>query len=187
MELPAEAQVFRAGDSCQGLPLVLEGSVRVQMTGSSGHEIVLYRISDADVCTLSIGCLVAGRGYRAEAIVERPTTAVVLPTGLFDDLMSRSAPFRRQIMAAYGERLDSLMMLVEEVAFRRMDARLAEWLRAHAGESPLRITHQGLATELGTAREVVSRVLKDFERKGWIRLTRGCIEILGDDPVDAVV
>ncbi|QIT55068.1 Crp/Fnr family transcriptional regulator [Aquisalimonas sp. 2447] len=187
LELPAGQQVFRPGDACQGLPLVLKGSVRVQMTGSSGHEIVLYRIGDDDVCTLSIGCLMAGRGYRAEAIVEVPTTVVVLPYGLFDELMGNSSPFRRQIMAAYGERLDTLMMLVEEIAFQRMDVRLTEWLRAHASNSPLSMTHQDLAVELGTAREVVSRLLKDFEREGWIRLARGRIEILGDGPVDAAV
>lgn len=187
MELPAGQKVFRPGDSCQGLPLVLKGSVRVQMTGSSGHEIVLYRIGDDDVCTLSIGCLMAGRGYRAEAIVEVPTTVVVLPYGLFDELVAKSAPFRRRIMGAYGERLDTLMMLVEEIAFQRMDVRLAEWLRTRAGESPLSMTHQDLAVELGTAREVVSRLLKDFERAGWIRLARGRIEILGDGPVQAAV
>ncbi len=187
MELPSGQQVFRAGDSCQGLPLVLSGSIRVQMTGSSGHEIVLYRIGDADVCTLSIGCLMAGRGYRAEAIVEQPTTVIVLPYILFDELMAQSAGFRRQIMASYGERLDTLMMLVEEIAFQRMDVRLTEWLRAHAADSPLSITHQALAVELGTAREVVSRLLKDFERDGWIRLARGRIEILHDGPMSRAV
>lgn len=180
MQLPAGQKVFRAGDTCEGLPLVVRGSVRVQMTGCSGHEIVLYRIGDADLCTLSIGCLMAGRGYRAEAIVETPTTVIFLPHGLFDDLVAGSAPFRQRIMAAYGERLDTLMMLVEEVAFRRMDDRIAEWLRGHVGDSPVQITHQALAAELGTAREVVSRVLKEFERQGWIRLGRGRIEILGD-------
>ncbi|WP_290649972.1 Crp/Fnr family transcriptional regulator [Aquisalimonas sp.] len=187
MELPAGQQVFRPGDACQGLPLVLEGSVRVQMTGSSGHEIVLYRIGDADVCTLSIGCLMAGRGYRAEATVEIPTTVAMLPYGLFDELMERSSAFRRHIMASYGQRLDTLMMLVEEIAFQRMDVRLAEWLRAHAPDSPLNMTHQDLAVELGTAREVVSRLLKDFERQGWIRLARGRIDILGDGPIAAAV
>ena len=185
LQLPPGHQVFRPGDACQGLPLVLTGSVRVQMTGSSGHEIVLYRIGDADLCTLSIGCLMAGRGYRAEAIVDEPTTVIVLPHGLFDELMGASSTFRQQIMAAYGERLDTLMLLVEEIAFERMDVRLAEWLRAHAKDSPLQLTHQQLAVELGTAREVVSRLLKDFERQGWIRTGRGRIDIIGDGPVGA--
>lgn len=181
VQLPAGQQVFGPGQACEGLPLVTEGSVRVQMTAHSGHEIVLYRIGDDDVCTLSIGCLIAGRRYRAEAIVDTPTTAVVLPSGLFDELMAESSRFRRQIMTAYGERLDTLMMLVEEIAFQRMDERLAGWLRAHAQNSPLSMTHQDVAVELGTAREVISRLLKDFERQGWIRLARGRIEILPNE------
>ena len=184
LKLSPGQRVFRAGDACAGLPLVLQGSVRVQMTGCSGNEILLYRIGDADVCTLSIGCLMAGSGYRAEAIVERPTTAVFLPAGLVDDLLAASAGFRRHVMAAYGLRLDTLMLVIEEVAFRRMDERLADWLAKHAGDSPLKITHQELAVELGTAREVVSRLLKEFEREGRVRLGRGRIEILNGGPVN---
>lgn len=182
IHLPEGQKVFRPGDACQGLLLVIESSVRVQMTSDSGHEIVLYRIGSAEVCTLSIGCLMAGRGYRAEAVVETPTTVMLLPHGLFDDLMGASSAFRRQIMASYGERLETLMLLVEEVAFRRMDDRLADWLRERADQSPLHITHQTLAVELGTAREVVSRLLKEFERRGWVRLSRGRIDILTPPP-----
>lgn len=178
IELPAGQPVFRPGDVCESLPLVLKGSVRVQMAGASGNEIVLYRIGDDDVCTLSIGCLMADRGYRAEAVVERHTTAVVLTAGLFDALMAASSGFRREVMAAYGRRLDTLMLVIEEVAFRRMDARLAAWLAARAPESPLAITHQELAVEFGTAREVVSRLLKEFERSGLLRLGRGRIQVL---------
>lgn len=170
--------LFRAGDRCQALPLVLDGGVRVQMTGVSGHSIVLYRMAADDICTLSIGCLMTGQGYRAEAVTEEPTRAALVPVGLFDRLMAQSAEFRLGIMASYGRRLDDLMLLVEEVAFRRMDTRLDEWLRAHGGEGFVAITHQELAIELGTAREVVSRLLKEFERKGRVRLSRGRIDIL---------
>lgn len=180
--LPAGRKVFRPGDTCQGLPLVIEGRVRVQMTSESGHEIVLYRVGSAEVCTLSIGCLMAGRGYRAEAVVESPTTVLMLSHELFDGLMGASSAFRRQIMASYGERLETLMLLVEEVAFRRMDERLADWLRERSVQSPLHITHQALAVELGTAREVVSRLLKEFERRGWLQLSRGRIDIIASPP-----
>ena len=176
--LPTGSKVFRPGDTCQGLPLVIEGRVRVQMTSESGHEIVLYRVGSAEVCTLSIGCLMAGRGYRAEAVVESPTTVLMLSHELFDGLMGASSAFRRQIMASYGERLETLMLLVEEVAFRRMDERLTDWLRERTAQSPLHITHQTLAVELGTAREVVSRLLKEFERRGWVRLSRGRIDVV---------
>jgi CRP/FNR family transcriptional regulator len=133
------------------LPLVLSGVVKVQMTGF---------------------------GYRAEANVEDEVEVVMVPRPLFDRLMDQSDGFRKGIMESYGRRLDDLMLLVEEVAFRRMDERLNEWLQARAERSPLLITHQDLAIELGTAREVVSRLLKELERKNQVRLARGRIDIL---------
>lgn len=182
VSLETDHQVFRPGERCQGLPLVLQGSVRVQMVGCSGNEIVLYRIGDADVCTLSIGCLMSAQHYRAEAVVEQPTTALLLSATLFDQLMAESAAFRREVMAAYGRRLDSLMLVIEEVAFGRMDKRLAAWLTeraAHGGA--LALTHQAVAVELGTAREVVSRLLKEFERSGLVSLGRRSIRIVDAD------
>ncbi|ADP96844.1 Crp/Fnr family transcriptional regulator [Marinobacter adhaerens] len=171
--------LFRAGDPCQGLPLVLHGSVKVQMTGLSGNSIVLYRMGADDICTLSIGCLMTGDGFRAEAVVEEDAKVLMVPRGLFDRLMDQSADFRLGIMESYGRRLNDLMLLVEEVAFRRMDERLLHWLEARAGQRAITITHQELAIELGTAREVVSRLLKELERKGRLRLARGKIEFTG--------
>lgn len=177
MSLPQGKILFRAGEPCQGLPLVLRGTVKVQMTGAAGNSIVLYRMGKDDICTLSIGCLMTGYGYRAEALVEEASEAVMIPRGLFDRLMDQSAEFRLGVMESYGRRLDDLMLLVEEVAFRRMDERLDEWLQART--SPVLITHQELAVELGTAREVVSRLLKELERKGQVKLARGRIELTG--------
>lgn len=171
--------LFSAGDPCQGLPLVLSGTVKVQMSGVSGNSIVLYRMGSDDICTLSIGCLMTGRGYRAEAVVDEEAEAVMLPRGVFDRLMDQSASFRLGIMESYGRRLDDLMLLVEEVAFRRMDERLEHWLESRAKQGVILITHQELAVELGTAREVVSRLLKELERKGKLRLSRGRIQFMG--------
>jgi len=171
--------LFRAGERCHGLPLVLSGSIKVQMTGVSGHSIVLYRMGADDICTLSIGCLMTGRGYRAEAVVEEEAEAAMIPRGVFDRLMDESAGFRLGIMESYGRRLDDLMLLVEEVAFRRMDERLEAWLAARAHQRIIPVTHQELAVELGTAREVISRLLKELERRGLVRLSRGRIEVCG--------
>ncbi|MBZ0335624.1 Crp/Fnr family transcriptional regulator [Marinobacter sp. AL4B] len=168
--------LFRAGEPCSGLPLVLSGVVKVQMTGLSGNNIVLYRMGADEICTLSIGCLMTGEGFRAEAVVEEDTEVFMMPRDVFDRLMDQSVGFRRGIMDSYGRRLNDLMLLVEEVAFRRMDERLFCWLEARAGQGFLMITHQELATELGTAREVISRLLKELERKGKLRLARRRIE-----------
>ncbi|NMT63525.1 Crp/Fnr family transcriptional regulator [Marinobacter orientalis] len=179
MELPPGQILFTAGEHCQGLPLVMGGRIKVQMTGVSGHSIVLYRMQADDICTLSIGCLMTGRAYRAEAVVEEGAEALMIPRGVFDRLMDQSAEFRLGIMESYGRRLDDLMLLVEEVAFRRMDRRLEEWLLAHAASGTVVITHQELAVELGTAREVVSRLLKELERRDMVKLSRGKIEVTG--------
>lgn len=179
MRFPPGQILFSAGQPCQGLPLVVGGRVKVQMTGVSGHSIVLYRMEADDICTLSIGCLMTGRAYRAEAVVEEETEALMLPRGVFDRLMDQSAGFRLGIMESYGRRLDDLMLLVEEVAFRRMDKRLEEWLLNRAARGVVVITHQELAVELGTAREVVSRLLKELERRDMVRLSRGRIEVTG--------
>jgi len=181
MKCPVGQVLFSSGEHCRGLPLVLGGSVKVQMTGISGQSIVLYRMAADDICTLSIGCLMTGRGYHAEAIVEEDAEAAIIPRGLFDRLIDQSADFRLAIMESYGQRLDDLMLLVEEVAFRRMDERLEEWLKARAaqGQTLLNITHQELGVELGTAREVVSRLLKELERQGQVRLARGRIQLTG--------
>lgn len=179
MRFPPGQILFSAGQPCQGLPLVVGGRVKVQMTGVSGHSIVLYRMEADDICTLSIGCLMTGRAYRAEAVVEEETEALMLPRGVFDRLMDQSAGFRLGIMESYGRRLDDLMLLVEEVAFRRMDQRLEAWLLNRAARGAVVITHQELAVELGTAREVVSRLLKELERRDMVRLSRGRIEVTG--------
>ncbi|GGC75924.1 Crp/Fnr family transcriptional regulator [Marinobacter halophilus] len=181
MRFPPGQVLFSAGEHCRGLPLVLGGSIKVQMTGVSGHGIVLYRMGADDICTLSIGCLMTGRGYRAEAVVEEAAEVAIIPKGLFDRLMDQSADFRLAIMESYGRRLDDLMLLVEEVAFHRMDERLEEWLLARAtqGQRVLTITHQELGVELGTAREVVSRLLKELERRQQVKLARGKIELTG--------
>ncbi len=180
MALEPGQVVFRAGDPCSGLPVVLAGSVKVQMTGASGNGIVLYRMGQNDMCTLSIGCLMTGVGYRAEAIAEEPSQALLVPRPLFDRMMAESKDFRGRVLASYGKRLDDLMLLVEEVAFQRMDQRLEEWLQKHRGSGSILITHQELAVELGTAREVVSRLLKELERQGRLRLGRGKIELLAE-------
>jgi len=177
MRFPPGQVLFRAGQKCERLPLLVAGRVKVQMTGVSGNSIVLYRLETDQFCPLSIGCLMTGQAYRAEAVVEEETDAVMISRGVFDQLMDQSASFRQGIMESYGRRLDDLMLLVEEVAFRRMDQRLEEWLLERADHGPIVITHQELAVELGTAREVVSRLLKELERRDMVRLARGRIEV----------
>jgi len=179
MSVPKGAVLFRDGDVCKGYVLVIDGAVRVQKMDAQGREIVLYRVEDGQTCMLTTSCLIGGEVYPAEGIAESDVTLAMLPAPSFERAISDSPDFRRFVLASIGRRIGDLMMLVEDVAFGRMDVRLAKLLLRRGTESAgvLNLTHQDLATELGTAREVVSRLLKDFERKGWVALGRGQVTL----------
>lgn len=178
--------LFRDGSPCKAWVLVAQGSILVRKVDKEGREIVLYRVEDCQSCMLTTTCLLGGLDYPAEGVAETAAELVVLPSEIFETAMAESEGFRRFVMRAIGRRIADLMALIEEVAFGRMDARLARLLRRRAEGGELRITHQELASELGTAREVVSRVLKSFERNGWVRLGRGRIEVLDDRALAAL-
>lgn len=176
--LPRGTVLFRAGDRCHTFLMVLDGSVRVQMTSENGREIVLYRVARGETCIVTTACLLTHTAYGAEAMTETDVDAVALSAGPFHDLVARSPAFRDFVFASFGTRLTGMMMLIEEVAFGRVDLRLARFLADHRDAAGgLDTTHQALAVELGTAREVVSRQLKEFERRGLVALARGRIEV----------
>lgn len=184
--LPAGEVVFREGDACSHYLMVLAGAVRVQMVSEQGREIVLYRVGEGQTCVLTTACLMGGQAYNAQGVVESEVTALMLPVAAFRDLVAESAGFREFVFSAYGTRLSDLLLLVEEVAFRRVDARLAALLLARSETGGMAVTHQGLAVELGTAREVISRQLKEFERRGWVRLGRGRVAVVRPEALAAL-
>lgn len=169
-------RIFSEGSPCQAYLILLSGQLRVRKLGENGREIVLYRVEPGETCIITTACLMAETGYDAEGIAETDIEAQALPMRAFKDLLAQSASFRAFVFRAYGTRLADLLMLIEEVAFGRIDRRLATHLLERGrGRPEIRITHQDLAMELGTAREVVSRQLKDFEHHGWLTLARGAI------------
>ena len=170
LRVPAGAILFDANQPCRGFPLVLEGAVRVVMSAPSGREILLYRVDPGQGCILSGGCLLGHSDYAARGIAEEDVTLLSLPPALFNELLLGHEPFRRFVFGMYGERLAEVMTLVEEVAFRRLDERLAQLL-VHRGPV-IAATHQSLADELGSVREIVSRLLRSFEQRGWVKLER---------------
>lgn len=178
VNLPADTTVFRAGDPCRAYMLVLEGSVRVQKLAENGREITLYRVRGGQSCVLTTSCLMAGDHYPAEGITESNVAAAVIPFETFHAGLAQSPRFREFVFTAYGKRLSDLIVLVEEVAFGRVDQRLAQRLLELVRDGEIYQTHQQLAADLGTAREVVSRQLKEFERAGMIVLHRGRIEVI---------
>lgn len=178
VELPAGTTIFAPGLPAENFLLVLDGTVRVQQVSAGGREIVLYRVTGGESCIMTTACLLSQDTYNAEGITETPVQAVAVPRTTFDELMARSAEFRRFVFSDYSSRITDLLHVVEEVAFERIDKRLAQKLLARAdAEGRLSATHQELAVELGTAREVVSRHLKEFQRRGLLELNRGQVQL----------
>ena len=172
-------QVFGPNNIPENLIFLYDGCLRVSQTSIAGREIVLYRVDAGESCVLTTACMLAEEAYNAEGIAETDVTAIILPKADFDRLASEHASFRNFVFAAYSRRLIDLLRVVDDVAFGRMDLRLAEKLLALAGDSlVIQTTHQDLANELGTAREVVSRILNDFQKREMIEQSRGRINLL---------
>lgn len=171
MHLPAGTAVFAEHQPCQGFPLLLEGSIKVVKLAASGRELMLYRVGPGGSCIISSSCLLGHTEYNARGIAETPLTLLALPVSAFAALMLDHAPFRDFVFHLFAERIGELMQLVEEVAFARLDQRLAKLLLAR-NEVVLNVTHQQLADELGSVREIVSRLLKGFSAQGLVTLGR---------------
>ncbi|MDH4981979.1 Crp/Fnr family transcriptional regulator [Hyphomicrobium sp. D-2] len=178
VQLPAGTRIFGPGHAPDAFILMLRGTVRVQQVSDTGREIVLYRVSAGDSCALTTACLMGYDDYQAEALAETDVAAVAIPRATFDDIIARSPDFRRFVFTAFSRRVTDLFRVIEEVAFARIDVRLAQRLLERANtDGHIELTHQQLAAELGTAREVISRQLNEFQRRGWITTSRGAIDI----------
>ncbi|MHA1565725.1 MAG: Crp/Fnr family transcriptional regulator [Alphaproteobacteria bacterium] len=174
--------VFGLSSPCDNYLFVTAGSVKVSQVAENGREIVLYRVGRGDTCILTANCLLTSQDYPAEGVAENDVEAIVLSSGCFQRLMSASAIFREFVMQAYATRLSGLLLLLQEVVMRKTDCRLADRLLSLMnGDGMVRSSHQELAAELGTAREVVSRQLKEFERRGWVRLERRNLVVLANE------
>lgn len=176
VHLPQGKVVFQRGKRCEYFPLLLDGSVRIQRLSNDGHEITLRHVHAGETCELATVCLLAGNCYPVEAVVEAPIRAILLNKAQFTELIA-CAPFKEYIFSSLHTGLESLLGLVEDIAFGPLDRRLAHCLLHLAENDEVRHTHVEIAQELGTAREVVSRLLKDFERREWVELHRGRIVI----------
>ena len=172
--LPQGATVFRAGDAATQFPLVVSGSIRVEKITTTGREIVLYRVTEHETCILSIAGLLTGEEYAAEAVAETDVVAYVLSAAKFNTLMHDSAAFRGLVFEGYSKRLAAMMARLEEIMCTPVSVRLAERLLALMdGAGEVAATQQSLAADLGTAREVVGRLLKSFVASGAVVLRRG--------------
>ena len=180
VKLPAGAYFLREGDACDQFAVLASGRMRVFKLAESGHEITLYHVGAGEACPLNVSCILSDRPVPAMAQVEEEVEALTIPAPVFRRLIAEHESLRASVFTMFAGRLTEVMSLVEEIAFRRMDQRVARRLQEllHSGDSlksGVEITHAEIAADLGTAREVVSRLLKDFERLGAIQLSRGRI------------
>lgn len=180
MDLPVGTFVFRENEGCGRIGFVLSGSIRVYKEHDAGKSITLYRLGAGDTCILSMSCALSNPIHQASAIVEEDATVLTISAGGFRNLMNTSNDARDYVFSMFASRLTDVMILIEEIVFRRMDERLAGILIDHAARhhSPIiNATHEKLAEEAGTAREVVTRILRDFVARGWVELHRGSVTI----------
>ena len=171
-------QLYWEGDSCSGIAFLLVGTIRVYRCSETGREITLYEIGPGETCILNASCILGEKPYPANAVTLTEGEFILIPADSFRRMLGIHEPLRNMIFSLLSERLGDIMELVNEVAFRRMDERLMEYLTEKSINGQLLATHQKIASDLGTSREVVSRILKDFERQGKLQLTRSEIKLL---------
>jgi len=187
VHIPAGTTMFHESNPCKNYMWLLEGTVRVFKNSAEGREVTLYRVSPGELCLLSLNSLLSGDGYPASARSETPVRGLVISATQFNESLDISHGFRTYVLQSLTERLSDVISLVSDIAFRRLDLRLACLLGQRFERSsghPLKVTHAELAQELGTTREVISRILKEFARQECISLYRGAIHLVSQDGLE---
>lgn len=179
LKIPAGVQVFSERQNCPGFPLLLDGSIKVVKGSAAGREMLLYRVEPGESCIITSSCLLGHSAYSARGVAESDLSLLLLSGTLFDSLLGESPDFRTFVFHLFSERIIELMQLVEEVAFHRLDQRLAKLLLARG--PTIHVTHQRLAEELGSVREIVSRLLKGLAEQQLVTLAREQIVVLDAD------
>ncbi len=176
------------GDVCNHLPLIISGSVRVYKIGETGREITLYHLEQGDSCIMTASCIISQKIFPAFALTETEVEAFAIPANILRKWVTHNTIWQEYIFGLLSQRLANVIEIIEEVAFRRMDSRIASYLlnNVNSNIKTLRITHEVIAQELGTSREVVSRILKTFEKQGLLSLSRGKIELYNWEKLEKI-
>lgn len=177
--IPAGKDIFIEGDYPDSLALVISGVVRVYKLGYSGREITLYRFGLGESCILTANAILSDRSFPAIATAEEDIEAVIIPAGKFKEWVNKFDLWREFVFDLLSDRLSSVMSIIDEILFQHMDQRLASWLLKNENrQSTVEVTHQEIADELGSSREVISRILEDFNQEGLIETGRGAIKLI---------
>ncbi|MBN2810759.1 Crp/Fnr family transcriptional regulator [Treponema zuelzerae] len=177
-DIPAGTVLFDS-TSCKGVIVVVSGVVRVYILSDGGREITLYRLFANDLCTLSVSCVMGSMPMQAMIQTDTDCRITTLSNDIFSDIHSRYPSIQKLMLETMNSRLSDIMWVLEQVAFKAMDVRIAQYLLSRPSLI-VYSTHDEIAAELGTAREVVSRMLKYFEKNGYVELSRGKIKIIDE-------
>ena len=180
MDVKAGAVIHRGQDDCLGLLLIRNGQLRVYTLSEEGREVTLYRLFEMDICLFSASCVMPDVQFQVVIEAEKDTQLWVIPSCLFKNLMEESAPVANYTYSLISSRFSEVMWLMEQVMWKSFDKRLAGFLLQESAleeTTCLKITHERIAAHMGTAREVVTRMLRYFQGEGLVKLTRGCVEL----------
>jgi len=180
-KIPVGTILHQSGADCMGLVLLRSGQFRAYILSDQGREITIYRLFDRDMCLLSASCIMRSIQFDISISAEKDTDVWVIPTDVYQELMEKSAAMANYITEVMGTRLTDVMWLMEQIMWKSFDKRLAAFLAEECrieNSDTLKITHEQIAAHLGSAREVVTRMLTYFQSEGIVELTRGKIRIL---------
>ena len=183
LKVKAGTVVHNGSMDCLGLLLIQSGQLRVYTLSSEGREITLYRLFDHDICLFSASCVMPNIQFEVIIEAEKDAKMWVLPSCLFKDLMEESAVVANYANQLISSRFSEVMWLMEQIMWKSFDKRLASFLLEESvleASTSLKITHEKIANHMGTAREVVTRMLRYFQSEGMVKLTRGTVEIMDE-------
>lgn len=165
---------------CAGLVLIKSGQLRAYILSEDGREITLYRLLDRDICLFSASCVMRSVQFEIMIAAEKESDVYILPPYVFKKIMDESAPLANYVNELMATRFSEVMWLIEQIMWKSIDKRLASFLLEESSlenSDVLQLTHEAIANHMGTAREVVTRMLRYFQNEGYVKLTRGVVEI----------
>jgi CRP/FNR family transcriptional regulator len=178
MRVPEHTMVSQPGDVCGNLVVVIDGQVKVYRPALNGRSLTLYNVNAGESCILTASCILNQTSFPVFAETTTEVNALVVPKHQVIEWLEHEPKWQKYMFGLLSQRMVNLIELLDTVAFESLDARLESWLLSHASENIIQVTHQQIAEDLGSSREVISRLLKKFERNGLLTLGRGTISLL---------
>lgn len=180
MEIPEGEILIDIGQYIKMMPLLLSGSLKILREDNDGKELLLYHVHPGETCAMSITCCMGDAKSSVRAVAEEDTKLIALPTRIMDEWSNQYPSWKHFIMRTYQRRFEELLNTIDSIAFQKLDDRLERWLKEKTAKSPdgvIQITHQEIASELHSSREVISRLLKKMEHQGTLELGRNKIKM----------